>query len=66
MKPSIQTKLQTLATRYEEIKGLLSDPTVTSDMNRFRDLSKEYKTIEPHVQSYHQHRDFLKQLEEAK
>lgn len=66
MKPSIQTKLQTLAARYEEIKGLLSDPEVTNDMNRYRDLSKEYRAIESHVQAYHQHQAFLKQLEEAR
>lgn len=66
MKPSIQTKLQTLANRYEELKGFLSDPEVTNDLNRYRDLSKEYAQIEPHVQMYFRYQDYLKQLDEAK
>jgi peptide chain release factor 1 len=66
MKPSIQTKLQNLTNRYEELKNLLSDPKVTSDMNRYRDLSKEYAQIEPHVQMYERHQHFLKELNEAK
>jgi peptide chain release factor 1 len=66
MKPSIQAKLHNLSTRYEELKTLLSDPDVTSDINRYRDLSREYSQLEPHVRAYFQHQDFLKQLEDAK
>jgi peptide chain release factor 1 len=65
MKPSIQTKLQNLTNRYEELKELLSDPKVTNDINRYRDLSKEYAQIEPHVQAFRQYQDYLKQLEES-
>lgn len=66
MKPSIETKLKHLSERYDELKALLSDPTVTNDLNRYRDLSKEYSQIEPHVQSYLQYQDYLKQLDDAK
>ncbi len=66
MKPSIQTKLKNLSTRYEELKTLLSDPNVTNDLNRYRDLSKEYAQLEPHVQAYFKHQDYLQQLEDAK
>lgn len=66
MKPSIETKLKNLAARYEELKGLLSDPKVTADLNRYRDLSKEYAQIEQHVQSFYRYQQYLKQLEEAK
>lgn len=65
MKPSIQTKLQSLANRYEELKNLLSDSQVTSDLNRFRDLSKEYAQIESVVQMFLQYQDYLQQLNEA-
>src|SRR5580658_8971964 len=65
MKPSIQTKLQNLTNRYEELKRQLSDPTVTSDLNRYRDLSKEYAQIEPHVQSFMQYQDYVRQLADA-
>lgn len=66
MKPSIQTKLQNLVKRYDELKELLSDPDVTNDLNRYRDLSKEYAQIEPHVQAFLQYHDYQKQLDESK
>jgi len=55
MKASIQTKLENLADRLEEISHLLSDPDVMSDQNRFRDLSKEYAQLEPVVQCFRQY-----------
>jgi peptide chain release factor 1 len=65
MKLSIQTKLQNLATRYEELKTLLSDHKITEDMNRYRDLSKEYAQIEPHVKLFFRYQENQKHLEEA-
>lgn len=65
MKPSVQAKLQNLANRYEELKGLLSDPKVTNDLNRYRDLSKEYSQLEPTVQMYFRYQAYLKHLEDA-
>lgn len=47
MKPSLEKKLQKSIARYEELKNLLADPDVTKDMNRYRDLSKEYAQLEP-------------------
>jgi peptide chain release factor 1 len=66
MKPSVVIRLQNMLTRYEELKGLLSDPAVTSDLNRFRDLSKEYSQLEPYVQQHERHQQLLKELDEAK
>lgn len=66
MKPSIQKKLETIVNRYEELKTLLSDHAITNDMNRYRDLSKEYSQLEPHVQLYVQHQEYLQTLEDAK
>src|SRR6476661_5642466 len=66
MKPSLETKLQTIVERYDELKMLLSDPNVTNDLNRYRELSKEFAQLEPHVQSYLQYRDYLQQLDDAK
>ena len=66
MKPSVQAKLENIYQRYEEIKVLLSDPAITNDLNRFRDLSKEYAQHEPLVQAYHRYQAYVKQLEETK
>ncbi len=65
MKPSIEAKLCHVAERHEELKKALADPDVTSDLNRYRELSKEYAQQEPLVDMYHRYHDYLKQLEEA-
>ena len=49
MKDSIRNKLESVRDRFEEISGLLSDPDVIGDQNKFRDLSKEYARVEPIV-----------------
>ncbi|VVC76694.1 Peptide chain release factor 1 [Aquicella siphonis] len=66
MKPSIQNKLQNLVKRYEELKELLSDPKVTNDLNRYRDLSREFAQIEPNVQLFLQYQDYQRQWEDSK
>lgn len=66
MKPSILKKLQNLTERHEELKQALSDPKVTNDINRYRDLSKEYAQIEPYVAQFKQYQASLQQLDEAR
>lgn len=57
MKASLEKKLEIISARYQEIKDLLSDPNVTSDINRYRDLSKEYSQLEPTVMLFQQYLD---------
>lgn len=67
MKSSLQTKLQTLTARYEELRYLLGDAQVIADQPRFRTLSKEYAQIEPVVTcftAYQQATDALTQAEQ--
>ncbi|WP_111497421.1 MULTISPECIES: peptide chain release factor 1 [Marinobacter] len=52
MKPSIQTKLDRLVDRFEEVSALLSDQSVITNQDLFRDLSKEFAEIEPVVECY--------------
>jgi peptide chain release factor 1 len=52
MKESIRHKLESASDRFEEIAGLLADPGVIADQNRFRDLSKEYARVEPVVKLF--------------
>ncbi len=52
MKSSIRTKLETLLERHEELSGLLSDPDIIRDQNRFRALSKEYADLEEIVHTF--------------
>src|SRR5580698_7934676 len=66
MKPAMEAKLQHFKDRYEELKKILSDHKVTEDLNRYRDLSKEYAQLEPKVYSFNLYQDYAKQLQEAK
>ncbi len=52
MKESIRFKLESVRDRFEEISGLLADPDVIADQNKFRDLSKEYSRVEPIVKLF--------------
>ncbi len=52
MKKSISDSLQQISARHEEIELLLSEPEVISDLNRYRDLSREYAQLEPLVLSW--------------
>ena len=42
MKPAMEQKLNALSAQHDQVKKLLSDPSVVSDLKRFRELSKEY------------------------
>ncbi|EKD71782.1 MAG: hypothetical protein ACD_46C00100G0003 [uncultured bacterium] len=66
MKPAILTKLKNITDRHEELKQLLSDPKIMDDMNRYRDLSKEYSQLQPAVDMFARYQHYLKHLEEAK
>ena len=52
MNTSIIKKLESLQERHQEIAGLLADPDVISDQNKFRQYSVEYSQLEPVVQTY--------------
>ncbi len=52
MKPSLSIKLSHLATRLEELNGLLGAQDATRDLDRFRALSREHAEITPVVALY--------------
>jgi peptide chain release factor 1 len=54
MKDSLLNNLQQLVSRHEEISGLLSDPEVIGNQNRFRELSQEYARLEPVTNLFNQ------------
>ena len=65
MKESIRLKLESVRDRFEEIAGLLADPDVITDQDRFRDLSKEYARVEPVVQSFQKYEGILDDIAAA-
>lgn len=65
MKPSIQSRLEQLADRFEELSALLSDPETLSSQERFRNYSREYAELEPVVQGWQQYRQVQDDLQAA-
>jgi peptide chain release factor 1 len=65
MKTSIQDRLRQIAARYEEVGLLLSEQSVFSDQNRFRELSMEYAQLEPLVRSWGRWQGASSAVEEA-
>lgn len=59
-------KLEKVKERYIEIAGLLSNPEVISDQNKFRELSKEYSDIEEIVQAYDEYKKIRDNLDSSK
>ena len=65
MKESMRANLSSLGRRLEEIDAMLSSPEVGSDMNKFRDLSRERAEIEPVVQKVREYEKYEKQRAES-
>ena len=47
MTPALRRKLDALLERREEVERLLADPAVAADQARFRNLSREFATLQP-------------------
>ena len=52
MKNSVVQKLESLVERFEEVQALLGEPSVISDQDRFKALSKEYSQLEEVVKQF--------------
>ena len=65
MRPSLQTKLETLVERFQELVALLADPIVVNDSNRYRDLSKEYAELESVVECFQRYQRIEQDMQSA-
>ena len=65
MKPSIQSRLEQLVERFEEVNALLSDASVIANQDKFRDLSREFAEIEPVVKCFQAWRQSLEDIDAA-
>ena len=66
MKPTIQSRLENLDLRLEEISALLSDPSVIGAQDRFRTLSREYAELQPVVNRFREYREATRELDAAR
>ena len=66
MHPSVVEKLEAISVRRDELSGLLSDPAVISDQDRFRTLAKELSGIQPVTDCYQRYRNALDAVESTR
>ena len=67
MKKSLETKLEQMYERFQEISRLLSEASVIADQDKFKNLSKEYAQLDPVAtcyQAYIQAREEVVSLQE--
>jgi peptide chain release factor 1 len=62
----ILEKLEDVNTRFEEVGQQLTDPEVIADMKKYVNLNKEYKDLQPLIDSYKEYRNVLSNIEDAK
>jgi peptide chain release factor 1 len=62
MKQSVIDKLEILSKRISELSELLSQPEVTSNMEQYTKLNREYAELEPVVATYRQYVDAVNDL----
>ena len=58
-------KLEDIIRRYEDLTMMLGDPSVVSDQNRFRNLMKEQKNLEPLVECYGRYKKCKAAIEDS-
>ena len=59
-------KVEQIEKKYQELGVTLSKPEVIQDYEKFRDLSKQRKTMEETVNIYYQYKDTIQAINEAK
>ena len=65
MDKNMLDRLVTSEKRVEEIDTLLSEPNITSDLKRFKELNKERSILEPIVDKFHEYKTYESNLKDA-
>ncbi len=65
MNQSILTKLEQLSMRLEEINAMLSDQSIASDQNKFRELSIEHSQLSPINDKYIEYLSIIGDIDAA-
>lgn len=59
-------RLNAIEEKYNELQTLLTDPEVISDYNKLKNLSKESRDLEETVNKYHEYKETVEGIEDAK
>ncbi len=62
----ILEKLEGIKARFDEVSELITKPEIISDMDRYVRLNKEYKNLEPIIESYKKYKNIISNIENAK
>ena len=62
----IQSRLEGVKVRFDEVGQLITDPSVITDMPRYIKLNQEYKQLEPVIEAYDAYGNLLSNIESAK
>jgi peptide chain release factor 1 len=57
------SKLEKVVDRYREVEGLLADPAVTGNQEKFRGLAREHSDLSEIVELYHRHQKLGEEIE---
>jgi peptide chain release factor 1 len=66
MKDTLRQQFERLAMRLAELNATLADPTIASDMNRFRNLTREHAEVESLVQRFRHYEQRERDLASAR
>ncbi len=61
---AIFDKLEEVVDRFQEVEGLLSDPSVLADQKKFRDLTREHAVLAEPVEVYRRYRQVQQEIED--
>jgi len=62
----IQSRLEGVKVRFDEVGQQITDPSIISDMPRYIKLNREYKQLEPVIEAYDAYSNLLSNIESAK
>jgi len=59
-------KLEAIYNKFIQLEERLADPSIISDMKNFTKINKEYKGLQPVVEAYHEYKNILGNIDDAK
>lgn len=59
-------RLDAIVERYSKLNSMLSDPSITSDIKKLTELSKEHSGLEKIVEKYNEYKDISQQIKDLK
>lgn len=62
----ILERLHGVQIRFDEVAQQITDPDVMSDMKRYIKLNKEYKNLEPLIESYNKYKGIISNIKDAR